>query len=29
MIGELASSVVDPGFEPKPGETRDYDIGIC
>jgi hypothetical protein len=25
----LASSVVDRGFEPRSGQTKDYEIGIC
>jgi hypothetical protein len=25
----LASSVVDRGFEPWSGQTKDYKIGIC
>jgi hypothetical protein len=25
----LASSVVDRGFEPRSGQTKDYKIGIC
>ena len=25
----LASSVVDYGFEPRSGQTKDYKIGIC
>ena len=25
----LASSAVDPGFEPRSGQTKDYKIGIC
>ena len=25
----LASSVVDHGFEPRSGQTKDYKIGIC
>ena len=29
MVSVLASSVVDRGFEPRPGQTKDYDIGIC
>ena len=29
MIGVLASSVVDCMFEPRAGQTKDYNIGIC
>ena len=29
MAGVLASSVVDRGFEPRSGQTKDYNIGIC
>jgi hypothetical protein len=29
MISVLASSVVDRGFEPWSGQTKDYNIGIC
>ena len=29
MVSVLASSVVDPGFEPQSGQTKDYEIGIC
>ena len=29
MGGVLASSVVDHGFEPRSGQTKDYKIGIC
>jgi hypothetical protein len=29
MVGVLASSVVDRGFEPRSGQTKDYRIGIC
>ena len=29
MVSVLASSVVDRGFEPRSGQTRDYKIGIC
>jgi hypothetical protein len=29
MISVLASSVVDRGFEPRSGQTKDYKIGIC
>ena len=28
MVGLLASSVVDRGFEPRSGQTKDYEIGI-
>jgi hypothetical protein len=29
MVSVLASSVVDRGFEPGSGQTKDYKIGIC
>ena len=29
MVSVLASSAVDPGFEPRSGQTKDYKIGIC
>jgi hypothetical protein len=29
MVRVLASSVVDPGFEPRSGQTKDNKIGIC
>jgi len=29
MVGVLASSAVDLGFEPGSGKTKDYQIGIC
>jgi hypothetical protein len=29
MARELASSVVDRESEPRSGQTKDYDIGIC
>ena len=29
MVGLLASSVVDRGFKPRSGQTKDYEIGIC
>ena len=29
MVSVLASSVVDRGFEPLSGQTKDYKIGIC
>ena len=29
MFSVLASSVVDRGFEPRSGQTKDYKIGIC
>jgi hypothetical protein len=29
MVVVLASSVVDRGFEPQSGQTKDYNIGIC
>ena len=28
MVSILTSSVVDPGFEPQSGQTKDYKIGI-
>ena len=28
MVSVLASSVVDHGFEPRSGQTKDYKIGI-
>ena len=28
MVSVLASSVVDRGFEPRSGQTKDYKIGI-
>jgi hypothetical protein len=28
MVSVLASSAVDPGFEPRSGQTKDYKIGI-
>jgi hypothetical protein len=28
MVSVLASSVVDRGFEPRSGQTKDYEIGI-
>ena len=28
MVGVLASSAVDHGFEPRSGQTKDYKIGI-
>ena len=28
-VSVLASSVVDRGFEPRSGQTKDYKIGIC
>ena len=28
MVGVLASSAVDRGFEPRSGQTKDYKIGI-
>jgi hypothetical protein len=28
MVNGLASSVVDRGFEPRSGQTKDYTIGI-
>ena len=29
MVSVLTSSVVDHGFKPSPGQTKDYNIGIC
>ena len=29
MVSIPASSVVDRGFEPRSGQTKDYAIGIC
>jgi hypothetical protein len=29
MVSMLALSVVDHGFEPRLGQTKDYKIGIC
>ena len=29
MVSVLASSVVDRGFEPRSGQTKDYKISIC
>jgi hypothetical protein len=29
MISVLASSAVDHGFEPRSGQTKDYEFGIC
>jgi len=29
MVNVLTSSVVDCGFEPWSGQTKDYKIGIC
>ena len=29
MVSVLASSVVDRGFDPRSGQTKDYEIGIC
>ena len=29
MVSVLASSVVEHGFEPPSGQTKDYEIGIC
>ena len=29
MVNVLASSAVDRGFEPRSGQTKDYEIGIC
>ena len=29
MVSVLAPSVVDRGFEPRSGQTKDYKIGMC
>ena len=29
MVSVLASNAVDHGFEPRSGQTKDYNIGIC
>ena len=29
MVSKLASSVVDREFEPRSGQTKDYEIGSC
>ena len=29
MVSVLVSSVVDHGFEPRSGQIKDYEIGIC
>jgi hypothetical protein len=29
MVRVLSSLVVDLGFEPVSGQTKDYEIGIC
>jgi hypothetical protein len=29
MVSVFTSSVVDRGFEPRSGQTKDYKIGIC
>ena len=29
MVSVLASSVVDCGFDPRSGQTKDFKIGIC
>ena len=29
MVSVLAYSAVDRGVEPRSGQTKDYDIGIC
>ena len=29
MVNVLASSAVDYGFEPRSGQTKNYEIGIC
>ena len=29
MVGMLAASAVDHGFQPRLGQIKDYEIGIC
>jgi hypothetical protein len=29
MVSVLASNVVDHGFKPRAGQTKDYETGIC
>ena len=29
MVSMLASTVVDCGFKPRSGQTKNYEIGIC
>jgi len=29
MVSVLASSAEDRGFDPRSGQTKDYEIGIC
>jgi hypothetical protein len=29
IVNVLASSAVSHGFEPRPGQTKDYEIGVC
>jgi hypothetical protein len=29
MVSVLASSVVDHGFEPRSGQSKGYEIGVC
>ena len=29
MVSMLAFSVIDRGFEPRSGQSKDYKIGIC
>ena len=29
MVSVLTSGVVDRGFDPRSGQTKDYKIGIC
>jgi hypothetical protein len=29
LLGVLASSAVDRGFEPRSGQAKNYDVGIC
>ena len=29
VVSMLTSSTVDRGFEPRPGQTKDYKLGMC
>ena len=29
MVSVLASTAIDHGFEPRSGQTKDFEIGIC
>ena len=29
MVGVFTVSVIDCGYEPRSGQTKDYEIGIC